>query len=107
MSKPIEDYGFIGNMLSSALVGRDGSIDWLCLPRFDSDACFAALLGNDGNGHWRIAPAGEHRVSRRYRDGTTILETTVRDGGRRRYPDRFHADQRRRKPGRRHAHRAR
>jgi GH15 family glucan-1,4-alpha-glucosidase len=76
MSNPIEDYGFIGNMLSSALVGRDGSIDWLCLPRFDSDACFAALLGNEDNGFWRIAPAGEYTVGRRYRDGTTILETT-------------------------------
>ena len=76
MSKPIEDYGFIGNMLSSALVARDGSIDWLCLPRFDSDACFAALLGSEDNGHWRIAPVGDYTVSRCYRDGTTILETT-------------------------------
>ncbi len=76
MSKPIEDYGFISNMLSSALVARDGSIDWLCLPRFDSDACFAALLGDENNGFWRIAPTGEYRVSRRYQDGTTILETT-------------------------------
>ncbi len=76
MSKPIEDYGFIGNMLSCALVARDGSIDWLCLPRFDSDACFAALLGDENNGYWRIAPAGDYTVSRCYRDGTTILETT-------------------------------
>ncbi len=76
MSKPIEDYGFIGNMLSCALVARDGSIDWLCLPRFDSDACFAALLGDERNGYWRIAPAGDYTVSRCYRDGTTILETT-------------------------------
>ena len=76
MSKPIEDYGFIGNRLSCALVGRDGSIDWLCLPRFDSDACFAALLGNENNGFWRLAPVGDYRVTRRYRDGTTILETT-------------------------------
>jgi len=77
VSKRIEDYGFIGNCLSCALVARDGSIDWLCLPRFDSDACFAALLGNEENGFWRIAPADEpRRVSRRYRDGTTILETT-------------------------------
>ncbi|HEX9906444.1 MAG TPA: glycoside hydrolase family 15 protein [Propylenella sp.] len=77
MSRPIEDYGFIGNMLSCALIARDGSIDWLCLPRFDSDACFAALLGNEKHGHWRIAPAAEAReVSRRYREGTPILETT-------------------------------
>ena len=76
MSKPIEDYGFIGNMLSCALVARDGAIDWLCLPRFDSDACFAALLGDENNGFWRIAPAGDYTVSRKYRDGTTILETT-------------------------------
>jgi GH15 family glucan-1,4-alpha-glucosidase len=77
MSKRIEDYGLIGNMLSSALVARDGSIDWLCLPRFDSDACFAALLGTEDNGCWRIAPADPAaKVSRRYRPGTPILETT-------------------------------
>lgn len=77
MSRPIEDYGFIGNMLSCALIARDGSIDWLCLPRFDSDACFAALLGTEENGHWKIAPAGKvTRNARRYRPGTTILETS-------------------------------
>ena len=77
MSRPIEDYGFIGNMLSCALVARDGSIDWLCLPRFDSDACFAALLGTREHGRWKIAPAGKIlHVSRRYRPGTTILETS-------------------------------
>ena len=77
MSRPIEDFGFIGNMLSCALVARDGSIDWLCLPRFDSDACFAALLGSNENGRWLIAPAGDiRRVTRRYRPGTTILETS-------------------------------
>ena len=75
MSRPIEDYGFIGNMLSAALVSRDGSIDWLCLPRFDSDACFAALLGSEENGFWRIAPDGEYTTTRRYRPGTPILET--------------------------------
>jgi len=75
VSRPIEDYGFIGNMLSAALVSRDGSIDWLCLPRFDSDACFAALLGSEENGFWRIAPDGQYTTTRRYRPGTPILET--------------------------------
>jgi GH15 family glucan-1,4-alpha-glucosidase len=77
MSKPIEDYGFIGNMLSGALIARDGSIDWLCLPRFDSDACFAALLGTQEHGYWRISPESELRSSsRRYLPQTMILETT-------------------------------
>lgn len=78
MNQRIEDYGFIGNMLSAALVARDGSIDWYCLPRFDSDACFAALLGTPENGRWWIGPQALTRsVSRRYRPGTPILETTV------------------------------
>jgi GH15 family glucan-1,4-alpha-glucosidase len=73
----IEDYGFIGNMATAALVGRDGSIDWLCVPRFDSDACFAALLGTPENGRWLIRPKGEVRASSRcYLAGTAILETT-------------------------------
>jgi GH15 family glucan-1,4-alpha-glucosidase len=77
MALPIEDYGFIGNMRTAALVGRDGSIDWLCLPRFDSGACFAALLGKPENGRWLIAPKGAiRRTTRRYRDDTTILETS-------------------------------
>ena len=72
----IEDYALIGDCHTAALVGRDGSIDWLCLPRFDSGACFAALLGGPGHGRWLIAPAAEVRgVRRRYRDGTLILET--------------------------------
>jgi GH15 family glucan-1,4-alpha-glucosidase len=73
----IEDYALIGDCESAALVGRDGSIDWLCWPRFDSGACFAALLGTPENGRWRIAPAGEVlSTTRRYRGDTMILETT-------------------------------
>lgn len=76
MAQRIEDYGLIGNMLSAALVGRDGSIDWLCLPRFDSPACFAALIGTRDNGRWKIAPAGEVlETQRRYLPDTAILET--------------------------------
>jgi len=72
----IEDYALIGDLQTSALVGRNGSVDWLCLPRFDSAACFAALLGEEGHGRWLIAPAGEvSGSSRRYREGTLILET--------------------------------
>jgi GH15 family glucan-1,4-alpha-glucosidase len=71
----IEDYALIGDCQTAALVGRDGSIDWLCWPRFDSPACFAALLGTRGNGRWRIGPAGPYRVQRRYRPDTLILET--------------------------------
>jgi GH15 family glucan-1,4-alpha-glucosidase len=72
----IEDYGLIGDCETAALVGRDGSIDWLCWPAFDSEACFAAILGTSRNGRWLIAPVGETaRVSRRYWDDTLILET--------------------------------
>ena len=72
----IEDYGLIGDMQTAALVGRDGAVDWLCLPRFDSPSCFSALLGDEGHGRWRLAPAGELRAtSRRYRPGTLVLET--------------------------------
>ena len=72
----IEDYGLIGDMQSAALVGRDGAVDWLCLPRFDSASCFTALLGDERHGRWRLAPAGEvRRTSRRYRPGTLVLET--------------------------------
>ena len=73
----IEDYGMIGDCETAALVGRDGSIDWLCLPRFDSESCFAALLGGPENGRWQIAPQEPHEVTdRRYRQGSLILETT-------------------------------
>jgi GH15 family glucan-1,4-alpha-glucosidase len=73
---PIEDYALIGDCETAALVGRDGSIDWLCLPRFDSDSCFAALLGEPKNGRWLIAPAQAAQASRRYRGDTLVLETT-------------------------------
>lgn len=77
MTARIEDYGIIGDCEAAALVGRNGSIDWLCLPRFDSDSCFAALLGKPENGRWQIAPMGSSKVTdRRYRDRTLILETT-------------------------------
>jgi GH15 family glucan-1,4-alpha-glucosidase len=72
----IEDYGLIGNTITAALVSKDGSIDWLCLPFFDSGACFAALLGTEENGYWRVAPAGDYKVSRAYREQTAILETS-------------------------------
>jgi GH15 family glucan-1,4-alpha-glucosidase len=76
MAARIEDYALLGDCYSAALVGRDGSIDWLCWPRFDSDACFAALLGTPEHGRWLLAPAdAPRRVSRRYRGDTLILET--------------------------------
>ncbi|SHG10868.1 glycoside hydrolase family 15 protein [Bradyrhizobium erythrophlei] len=76
MSSRIEDYGLIGDCETAALVGRDGSIDWLCWPAFDSDACFAGLLGTHRNGRWLMAPAEEvTKTSRRYWDDTLILET--------------------------------
>ena len=76
MASRIEDYAMIGDLGAAALVGRDGSIDWLCWPRFDSDACFAALLGKAEHGRWMIAPKeGGARVTRRYRPNTLILET--------------------------------
>jgi GH15 family glucan-1,4-alpha-glucosidase len=72
----LEDYALIGDGKTAALVGRDGSIDWLCMPRFDSPACFAALLGTPEHGRWQIAPNGEIlRAVRRYRPGSLVLET--------------------------------
>ena len=74
----IEDYGVIGDTQTIALVGKDGSLDWLCFPRFDSGACFAALLGTRDHGRWRIAPRGEvKRACRRYRGDTMVLETEL------------------------------
>src|SRR5690348_18459990 len=77
MALRIEDYALIGDCRTAALVGRDGSIDWLCWPRFDSSACFAALLGTREHGRWLLKPAGQiARVTRRYRGRSLILETT-------------------------------
>ena len=84
MSKRIEDYALIGDCQTAALVARDGSIDWLCLPRFDSGACFAALLGDAGARPLAPRPgaARPRRVRRRYRDDTLVLETEFEtDGG--------------------------
>jgi len=75
MATQIEDYALIGDCETAALVSRNGSIDWLCWPRFDSGACFAALLGSAENGRWLITPQGESRVRRGYREGTLVLET--------------------------------
>ena len=76
LSIPIEDYAMIGDCHTAALVSKRGSIDWLCLPHFDSSACFAALLGTAEHGHWSISPAEPIRsIRRQYRDGTLILET--------------------------------
>jgi len=75
MAARIEDYALIGDCETAALVSCDGSIDWLCWPRFDSDACFAALLGTEENGRWKIAPTAAAHITRRYRADTLILET--------------------------------
>jgi GH15 family glucan-1,4-alpha-glucosidase len=72
----IEDYAMVGDLQTAALVGSDGSVDWLCFPRFDSPACFATLLGEDANGRWRIFPTSGGRCTRRhYRGHTLVLET--------------------------------
>jgi GH15 family glucan-1,4-alpha-glucosidase len=76
MALRIEDYAIIGDHATAALVGRDGSVDWLCLPRFDSPACFAALVGDPDNGRWLIGPEGDHTATRRYVGNTAVLETT-------------------------------
>ncbi|MEJ2653422.1 MAG: glycoside hydrolase family 15 protein [Gammaproteobacteria bacterium] len=78
MAQKIEDYGLIGDCEAVALVARDGSIDWLCWPRFDSGACFAALLGRPEKGHWLLSPVEQAKsISRRYRRNTLVLETTI------------------------------
>ena len=76
MALPIEDYAAIGDGYTAALVGKDGSIDWLCLPRFDSPACMAALLGTEEHGRWLLGPTDEYDVKRRYVGRTGVLETT-------------------------------
>lgn len=76
MTKLIEDYALLSDCHSAALVGRDGSIDWLCFPKFDSPSCFSALLGTKNHGHWMISPTDEFKVERNYIDGTMVLETT-------------------------------
>src|SRR6476469_9003988 len=81
MSERLECYGLIGDCETAALVSHSGSIDWLCWPRFDSGACFAALLGGPEHGRWLIAPAEDGaRVSRAYRHNTLILETRIETG---------------------------
>ena len=87
MASRIEDYAIVGDMQSAALVSTDGSVDWLCLPRFDSEACFAALLGRADHGCWRIAPEDElagrggATVRRRYAGDTLILQTRWETAG--------------------------
>jgi GH15 family glucan-1,4-alpha-glucosidase len=76
MISNIEEFAIVGDGFTAALVGRDGTVAWLCLPCFDSAACMASLLGSRENGYWRIAPTAAHRSERRYRDDTLILETT-------------------------------
>ena len=74
-SQPIGDYGLLADCNSAALVSRGGSIDWLCMPRYDSDAIFARILDPDA-GHWSIRPSGTHSSARRYLPGTLVVETT-------------------------------
>lgn len=76
MALPIEDYALIGDLHTAALVGRNGSIDWLCLPRFDSSACLAALLGTEEHGHWQLCPEDDFESERRYLGASGVLATT-------------------------------
>src|SRR5689334_10103105 len=82
MALRIEDYALVGDLQTAALVGNDGSIDWLCVPSFSSDACFAALLGAPEHGRWLLAPRGVRSVRRAYRGDTLVLDTEfTTDGG--------------------------
>ncbi len=76
MALPIEDYALIGDRRTAALVGTNGSVDWLCLPRFDSPACLAGLLGTDDHGHWQLVPDGHYATERHYVGASSVLETT-------------------------------
>ena len=76
MALPIEEYALVGDRRTAALIGTNGSVDWLCLPGFDSPASFAALLGTEENGFWRLAPTGHYQVSRHYLGASSALETT-------------------------------
>jgi GH15 family glucan-1,4-alpha-glucosidase len=80
MSRRIEDYALLSDLQTASLVHRDGSVDWCCFPRFDSDACFAALVGRAEHGFWRIAPQGDGKATRRYRDASLMLETDWETG---------------------------
>jgi GH15 family glucan-1,4-alpha-glucosidase len=76
MALPIEDYALIGDRRTAALIGTNGSVDWLCVPRFDSPACLAGLLGTDDHGHWQLVPDGQYSTERRYIGDSAVLETT-------------------------------
>ncbi len=78
MATNVSDYAVIGDYETAALVSHNGSIDWLCWPRFDSPACFAALIGSSANGHWLVCPVPSARTSRRYRPHSLILEKTFK-----------------------------
>src|SRR5262245_31483602 len=84
MAAPLEHYGLIGDTTTIALISNTGSLDWMCLPRFDSDACFAQLVGSNQNGYWSLRPAAKiHSATRRYRPETLILESELTcEGGR-------------------------
>src|SRR3954452_14951416 len=76
MALPIESYALIGDRRTAALVGNNGSVAWLCLPRFDSAACLAGLLGTDDHGHWQLEPMDRYATQRRYVGSSAVLETT-------------------------------